>query len=127
MRPDRIDILLTTYNGERFLERQLESVVVQMESGCRLLIRDDGSSDGTLRIVRRFVARQPDRVSLLDDDSPQLGVCQSFSRLIERSDADYMVLCDQDDVSAAGPNRPVARPHPSGGTRARQVYARAGA
>ena len=98
----RIDILLATYNGERFVERQIESVLDQMDDRCRLLIRDDGSSDGTLSLVRQFVARQPGRIVLLDDGGPRLGACGSFGRLLEHSDADYVVLCDQDDVWLPG-------------------------
>jgi glycosyltransferase involved in cell wall biosynthesis len=66
------------------------------------LIRDDGSTDGTLAIVRRFARSRPDQIALLKDSSPRLGVCQSFSRLVEHSDADYMVLCDQDDLWLPG-------------------------
>ena len=98
----RVDVLLAAYNGEKFIERQIESVLEQMDSGCRLLVRDDGSSDATVSIVRRFAARQSNRIVLLEDDSAKLGACQSFGRLLERSDADYVVLCDQDDVWLPG-------------------------
>jgi glycosyltransferase involved in cell wall biosynthesis len=101
-RQDRVDILLATYNGERFIACQLESILSQMDDGCRLLIRDDGSSDGTLAVVRRFVAERPDRIVLLDQGTPRLGACGSFGRLLEFSDADYVVLCDQDDVWLPG-------------------------
>ena len=100
--PCRVDILLATYNGERFVERQIQSVLDQMDSGCRLLIRDDGSSDGTLRLLQRFVSREPRRVVLVDDRGPRLGVCANFGRLIEYSDADYIAFCDQDDVWLPG-------------------------
>jgi glycosyltransferase involved in cell wall biosynthesis len=98
----RIDVLLATYNGERFVARQIESVLKQMDQRCRLLIRDDGSSDGTVSVVRQFVAEQPGRVILLDEKGPRLGACASFSYLLEHSDADYLVLCDQDDVWLPG-------------------------
>ena len=100
--PSRVDILLVTYNGERFVECQIESVLEQMDSGCRLLIRDDGSSDGTLHVLRRFVSREPRRVVLVDDRGPRLGLCANFGRLVEHSDADYIVFCDQDDVWLPG-------------------------
>ena len=99
----RVDILLATYNGERFVERQIESVLDQMDDRCRLVIRDDGSTDATLSVVRRFISRQPDRVMLWEDEGfSRLGACGSFGRLIEHSDADYLVLCDQDDVWLPG-------------------------
>jgi glycosyltransferase involved in cell wall biosynthesis len=111
MRPERrIDVLLATYNGEHFVERQIESIVDQMDANCRLLIRDDLSSDGTLPIVRRWALRHPNRIVLLEDESPRLGACSSFGRLLEYSDADYMVLCDQDDVWLPGRiSRPLER------------------
>jgi glycosyltransferase involved in cell wall biosynthesis len=105
--PDRVDILLATFNGEQFIERQIESVLDQMDSGHRLLIRDDGSSDGTVSIVRRFADRRSNRIVLLEDKGPQLGACRSFGRLLEHSDADYILLCDQDDVWLPGR---IARP-----------------
>jgi glycosyltransferase involved in cell wall biosynthesis len=99
---DRIDILLSTYNGERFVERQLESIVAQMDDRCRLLIRDDGSSDGTRAIIERFVARYPGRIVQTDETGPRLGTCRSFGRLLAQADADYIVFCDQDDVWLPG-------------------------
>jgi glycosyltransferase involved in cell wall biosynthesis len=98
----RVEILLATYNGERFLERQIESVLEQMDSGCRLLIRDDGSTDGTLILLQKFVAQDPHRVVLLNDQGPRLGVCGNFGQLIEHSNADYVAFCDQDDVWLSG-------------------------
>jgi len=102
MQRHRIDILLATYNGERFVEGQIESILDNMDSRCRLLIRDDGSTDRTLHLVRRFISREPRRGVLVDDRGPRLGVCANFNRLIEYSDADYIVFCDQDDVWLPG-------------------------
>ena len=98
----KIDIVLATYNGERFVQRQIESVLDQMDDGCRLLVRDDGSSDGTLALVRQLARRCPDRIVLLDNGGERLGACGSFSRLLESSNADYVALCDQDDVWLPG-------------------------
>jgi glycosyltransferase involved in cell wall biosynthesis len=99
---ERIDILLATYNGERFVDRQIESVLEQMDADCRLLVRDDGSSDGTLPIVRRFVRQQPGRVLLLEEGGMRLGACANFGWLLEHAEADYVALCDQDDVWLPG-------------------------
>jgi glycosyltransferase involved in cell wall biosynthesis len=98
----KIDIILATYNGERFVQRQIESVLDQMHDGCRLLIRDDGSTDGTLALVRQLVRQCPDRIVLLDNGEEKLGACGSFGRLLESSNADYVALCDQDDVWLSG-------------------------
>ena len=107
---DRIDILLATYNGERFVERQIQSILDQMDCRCRLLIRDDGSSDATRSIVECFAARQPGQIVHVDDGSPRLGACRSFGRLLQHADADYLVFCDQDDVWLPGHiSTPLAR------------------
>jgi glycosyltransferase involved in cell wall biosynthesis len=103
MRHDaKIDIVLATYNGERFIQRQIESVLAQMDDGCRLLVRDDGSSDRTLELVRQLARRCPDRIVFLDNGAERLGACGSFGRLLESSNADYVALCDQDDVWLPG-------------------------
>lgn len=95
---DRIDILLATYNGERFLAEQLDSIVSQTHKNWRILIRDDGSSDGTGKIIEAFRARHPDKMTVIEDRDGNIGLVQNFSRLMERSDAPYAAFCDQDDV-----------------------------
>lgn len=95
---DRIDILLATYNGERFLAEQLDSLVAQTHENWRIIVRDDGSSDGTVAILEAFRERHPDKVLFIEDDDGNLGLIRNFSRLMERSDAPYAAFCDQDDV-----------------------------
>lgn len=93
-----IDILLSTYNGERHLASQLDSILAQTFSGWRLLIRDDGSSDATLAVIDRYVARAPDKIGRIATGGSRIGPCQSFSTLLEASTASYVMFCDQDDV-----------------------------
>ncbi len=93
-----IDILLATYNGEEYLEEQMDSVLTQSNKDWRLLIRDDGSDDNTVSIIKDYVARYPDRITLIEDDNRHLGVSLNFQRLLENSTADYVMFCDQDDV-----------------------------
>jgi len=98
----RLDILLPTYNGGAYVRRLIESVVEQMDAGCRLLIRDDGSSDETAAIVGELALRYADRIVWFENDGRRLGPRGSFGRLLEYSDADYVALCDQDDVWLPG-------------------------
>jgi rhamnosyltransferase len=56
-----VDILLATWNGERYLAEQIDSILAQSYSNWRLLIRDDGSSDGTRDIIRRYVSEYHER------------------------------------------------------------------
>lgn len=93
-----VDILLATYNGEAFLAEQIESVLAQSFTDWWLLVRDDGSSDETTDIVKRYVSQHPKRVFLIEDQDSGLGAASNFARLMEHSRAPYVMLCDQDDV-----------------------------
>ncbi len=98
----RIDIVLPTYNGGPYVRRQVESVLEQMDDRCRLLIRDDCSSDDTRSILGELASRHPSRICLIEDDGTTLGACGNFGRLLEHVDADYVAFCDQDDVWLPG-------------------------
>ncbi|MBQ6568444.1 MAG: glycosyltransferase, partial [Treponema sp.] len=91
-----ITILLSTYNGERYLEEQLASLFAQTWwDKCRLVVRDDGSTDGTAGILRKYEAR-----GLLSAGYGQnLGFTGSFFSLIrDAPESDLYFFCDQDDV-----------------------------
>jgi glycosyltransferase involved in cell wall biosynthesis len=98
---DRVDILLAAYNGGNYISCQIDSVLNQMGSGCRLLIRDDESSDNTLSIVRQY-ASENSNIILLEDQDSRLGICGNYNRLLQNSNADYIAFCDQDDVWLPG-------------------------
>lgn len=93
-----VDILLAIYNGEAFLAEQIESVLAQGFTDWQLLVRDDGSTDESITIVRRYVSQYPDRILLIEDQDIGLGAAGNFARLMENSRAPYAMLCDQDDV-----------------------------
>lgn len=92
-----IDILLSTYNGERFLREQVDSILGQSHRGFRLLVRDDGSEDATRAIINECI-KIDNRVFWATDDLGNLGARRSFMRLLERVESDYFMLADQDDV-----------------------------
>ena len=96
--PADVDILLATYNGGAFLKAQIESLFQQTHGNWRVLARDDGSTDNTVEILRNYADRHPDRFILVEDAEGNLGYVANFARLIERSTARYIALCDQDDV-----------------------------
>ena len=93
-----VAILLSTYNGARYLPAQLASLAVQSHKAWRLYVRDDGSSDGTLELIRRFADAHPGRVEA--EAGSNLGAVASFLALLGRTDidADAFAFCDQDDV-----------------------------
>ena len=94
----KVDILLATYNGARFVQRQIESVLENVQPGWRILIRDDGSADGTVSIVERIAASRPECITVIADGGQRLGASGNFARLLKHADADYVMFCDQDDV-----------------------------
>ncbi len=93
-----IDILLATYNGARFLPELLSSLDSQAGVDFRVLVRDDGSTDGTPAILDQWAARHPDRVRILPTDVPTRSAAGNFGRLMQACDADYVLFADQDDI-----------------------------
>lgn len=98
MSQPEVDILLSTFNGERFIVEQLESILSQSFVRWRILIRDDGSTDQTRVICETYARRFSDRITVLEDGAGNLGVTKSFGQLLGRSSAPYIMFCDQDDV-----------------------------
>ena len=94
----RVAILLATYNGARYLEQQLTSILMQTYPEWEILARDDGSCDDTVAILESFAHRHPGRLRLVRDGAGHLGTRGNFARLLEETDADYIAFCDQDDV-----------------------------
>jgi glycosyltransferase involved in cell wall biosynthesis len=92
-------ILLATYNGAAFLPEQMESILSQTD-GWELLVRDDGSSDGTQELIRNRVAGGAP-IIFIDEGQSRLGARGNFARLLEiawEKGADYCALSDQDDL-----------------------------
>lgn len=91
-----IAVLMSTYNGSRFVIEQVESILEQENVRVSLIVRDDGSSDDTVGLLRPYAARG----SLTLWEESNLGVSGSFFRLLENSgdDFDFYAFADQDDV-----------------------------
>jgi glycosyltransferase involved in cell wall biosynthesis len=92
-----VQVLLSTHNGEGYLRPLLESVLAQDCPGVEILVRDDGSNDHTVTLLREYAATPPHVRVILGE---QVGVAPSFFALLQASSdrADYLALCDQDDV-----------------------------
>jgi glycosyltransferase involved in cell wall biosynthesis len=93
----RIDVCIASYRGALFIEEQIDSILTQLQPGDRLIIADDGSTDGTLDIIRRY----GNQVMLVSGERVG-GVVPNFERVLSASDADATVLADQDDVWLSG-------------------------
>lgn len=94
----KVNILMSTYNGQQFLAEQIRSIQEQSYTDWTLFIRDDGSSDNTKEILKDF-ERQDSRIHIIDSEkSDNLGVIKSFHKLVNHDRADYYFFSDQDDV-----------------------------
>lgn len=92
-----ISIALATYNGERFLAEQLESLSAQTLLPLELVVADDGSTDATLSILRDFAARAPFPVHVHESDE-RLGYRRNFRRAAQLCRGELISFCDQDDI-----------------------------
>ncbi|MCR4568543.1 MAG: glycosyltransferase family 2 protein [Pseudobutyrivibrio sp.] len=92
-----IVVLLATYNGGKYLRRQLDSLFKQTNQDFRLVVHDDGSTDDTIAILEEYHDKYPDRVEIIFGN-PCGGPKANFMYLLSEIEADYYFLCDQDDV-----------------------------
>jgi glycosyltransferase involved in cell wall biosynthesis len=96
---DVVQILLATYNGSRYLDAFLDSLLRQDYQGWSLLVRDDCSTDPTPALLERWCARLDGRMKIQPDSGQSnLGVVGNFSRLLTASSAPYVMFADQDDI-----------------------------
>jgi glycosyltransferase involved in cell wall biosynthesis len=91
-----IAVVMTTFNGEEWLEAQLQSISSQTRLPERLVISDDGSTDRTVEIARRFARDAPFDVVLLE--GPRAGVGENFWFATKHAGTEVIAWCDQDDV-----------------------------
>lgn len=92
-----LSIALATYNGERYIAEQLDSITRQTRPPDELVVSDDASVDATRAIVLDFARHAPFPVRLLTN-SERLGSTRNFEVAIRACDGDIIFLCDQDDV-----------------------------
>jgi glycosyltransferase involved in cell wall biosynthesis len=92
----KVQVLMSTYNGERFVKQQLDSLIAQDYSPIDILIRDDGSKDSTVSLIGEYSKMTPN-VTIIKGENK--GVISSFFELVKNSssDAGYFAFCDQDD------------------------------
>ena len=92
----KLIVLLSTYNGEKYLRQQLDSLLNQSFKPYKIFVRDDGSKDETVNILEEYSSNYPFIEYYYDKN---LGPAKSFWDLIVKcEEADYYALCDQDDV-----------------------------
>jgi glycosyltransferase involved in cell wall biosynthesis len=100
----KISVCLATYNGEKFIKEQLQSIIKQLSNEDEIIISDDGSSDGTVNIISSF---SDPRIKLIHNDSSKFKhakqsksyqVTKNFENALTHATGDYIFLSDQDDV-----------------------------
>lgn len=93
----KIVVCMATYNGEKFISEQIDSILNQSYSDFSLYISDDGSTDETLSIINRYI-NLDDRIILLNKHDSTGSAKKNFLYLLEHVEGDLFLFCDQDDI-----------------------------
>lgn len=92
---DKVSVAMATYNGELYIEEQINSILDNLNFGDELIISDDGSTDKTRQIIS-YYAKRDNRIKLIE--GPKNGIKQNFANAIENCSGKYIFLSDQDDI-----------------------------
>ncbi len=92
----KISIVMCTYNGEKYLREQLDSLISQTYPLYEILVQDDVSTDGTLQILKEYEQRYP-IIHVLQNEK-NMGYNANFSSAIYKATGDYLAISDQDDI-----------------------------
>ena len=95
-KPSLISIALCTYNGEKYIKQQLESLISQSYKPFEIIITDDLSTDNTLKILEEYAAKYP--FIKIYKNEKNLGFVKNFEKAIKLCDGEYIALSDQDDI-----------------------------
>lgn len=92
----KVEILMATYNGEKYLREQLDSILKQTFKDWQLIIRDDNSIDNTMKILSDY-EKKDKRIKILRDTKGNLGFVKNFEELLKNSSKEFVMFSDQDD------------------------------
>ncbi len=92
-----IAIIMATYNGEKYVDEQINSILASNYQDLELFIYDDGSKDNTVSILRNYENQYPEKVHVYQNES-NLGHLMNFMHALSETTADYVMFSDQDDV-----------------------------
>ena len=93
----KIAVVIATYNGEKYIKEQLDSVLVQTLMPSEIIIQDDNSSDSTWDILCEYKKMYPSLIKLYKNKQ-SLGAHMNFEKAFNFVTADYIAPCDQDDI-----------------------------
>lgn len=91
----KISVCMATYNGERFIREQLDSILKQLQPNDELIISDDGSTDNTIQIINTY---KDSRIKIYHSNKKNLIL--NFQNALQQSNGDIIFLADQDDIWA---------------------------
>lgn len=91
-----VSIVIATYNGEKYLNAQLESLVNQTYENCEIIAVDDCSTDNTLKILQEYAAKYPNFSVICNEKN--LGYVKNFEKGFSLANGEYIAPCDQDDI-----------------------------
>ena len=94
---ERVDILLASYNGDKYIENQILSIIGQTYKNWKLYIHDDGSSDKTLDIITKYIKLDA-RIEFLNDNIYLRNPGANFMHMLKYSKSKFICFCDQDDL-----------------------------
>lgn len=93
-----LSVAMCTYNGAKYIEEQLQSILDQELPVGEIVVCDDGSKDDTINIVKGIASKHAEIVWNIQENIPNLGVTKNFEKAISLCTGDYIFLSDQDDV-----------------------------
>jgi len=94
----RCSVCLASYNGEKYIHRQVKSIIDQLSADDELIVSDDGSSDHTLDIIKKF---NDNRIKVYENENKK-GPTGNFATALAHANCDYIFLADQDDLWLPG-------------------------
>ncbi len=92
-----VSVAMATYNGERYLREQIDSIIAQTYPVAEIVISDDCSTDSTRTVLLEYQAMFPDKIKLILNEK-NVGFIKNFERAISDCRSEFIALCDQDDV-----------------------------
>ncbi len=93
---ENVSVVLCTFNGEKYLRQQLDSILCQTYPLYEVIIQDDGSTDNTESIISEYLSGH-DNISFYKNESVH-GINSNFYSAMQRAKGDYIAICDQDDI-----------------------------
>lgn len=90
-----ITVVMATYNGERYIREQLDSIAAQTLQPTQIIIQDDSSNDDTVSIIQEYIPRLPIQLEI---NRQNIGYIHNFELALSKASGDFIALCDQDDL-----------------------------